>query len=86
MIYGEFDDQGTSFELFCDFMDSFGIPWAPVYGNHDNESRKGIDWQNARFEAAPYCLFKKGSTTGNGNYSVLITRNGTMPPPLQKAA
>ena len=77
VIYGEFDDSGRSFDLFCDFMDSFGIPWAPVYGNHDNESRKGIDWQNARFEAAPYCLFKKGSTTCNGNYSVLITRNGT---------
>ena len=77
VIYGEFDDQGTGFELFCDFMDSFGIPWAPVYGNHDNESRKGIEWQNARFEAAKLCLFKKGITTGNGNYSVLITRNGT---------
>ena len=76
VIYGEFDDQGTGFELFCDFMDSFGIPWAPVYGNHDNESRKGIDWQNRRFEAAKLCLFRKGSTTGNGNYSVLITRNG----------
>jgi hypothetical protein len=76
VIYGEFDDLGTSFELFCDFMDGFGIPWAPVYGNHDNESRKGIDWQNGRFEAAELCLFKKGSTTGNGNFSVLITRDG----------
>ena len=75
VIYGEFDDSGASMELFCDFMDSLGVPWAPVYGNHDNESRRGIDWQNGRFEAAKLCLFKKGSVTGNGNYTVLITQN-----------
>jgi hypothetical protein len=76
VIYGEFDDNGTSFDLFCGFMDSFGIPWAPVYGNHDNESRLGVDWQNQRLEASPLCLFRTGKVTGNGNYAVLITRNG----------
>ena len=76
VIYGEFDDTGTSFGRFCDFMDSFGIPWAPVYGNHDNESRLGVDWQNSRLEASSLCLFQKGTVTGNGNYSVLITRRG----------
>ena len=76
VIYGEFDDSGRSMELFCDFMDGFGIPWAPVYGNHDNESRRGIDWQNGRLESAKNCLFRKGSVTGNGNYTVLLTRDG----------
>ena len=76
IVYGEFDDSGASLELFCDFMDSLGAPWAPVYGNHDNESLRGADWQNARLEASPLCLFKKGSVTGNGNYSVLLTRDG----------
>ena len=76
VIYGEFDDSGANFALFCDFMDSLGVPWAPVYGNHDNESRRGIDWQNGRFESSKLCLFRKGSVTGNGNYSVLLTREG----------
>ena len=76
IVYGEFDDSGASLELFCDFMDSFGIPWAPVYGNHDNESLRGVEWQNTRLEASPFCLFKKGSVTGNGNYSILLTVNG----------
>ena len=75
IVYGEFDDSGASLELFCDFMDSFGIPWAPVYGNHDNESRRGVDWQNERLASSSLCLFKKGSATGNGNYSILLTRN-----------
>lgn len=76
VIYGEFDDNGRSFELFCTFMDSFKIPWAPVFGNHDNESKKGTAWQCARFEQSEYCIFKRGSVTGHGNYSLLITHNG----------
>ena len=27
MVYGSFDDAGTTFEWFCSFMSSLGIPW-----------------------------------------------------------
>ena len=76
IIYGEFDDNGTSLIEFCQVMDSFGIPWAPVYGNHDNESYKGVQWQNEQFEKSKFSLFKKGDVFGNGNYSIVITQNG----------
>ena len=76
IVYGEFDDSGSSLEQFCDFLNNLGIPWAPVYGNHDNESLRGVDWQNSRLEYSPLCLFKKGNVTGNGNYSILLTRKG----------
>ncbi len=76
VVYGEFDDSGRFFTAFRDFMDSLGIPWAPVYGNHDTSSAKGVHWQNGQWEAGEYCLFKTGSVTGNGNYSVLVTRDG----------
>ena len=59
-----------------EFIDSLGIPWAPVFGNHDNESLKGVDWQCRQLEAAEYCLFKQGDLTGNGNYSVGIVQGG----------
>lgn len=72
LVYGQFDDTGEVFDWFCNFMDSFCIPWAPVYGNHDNESKKGVKWQNARLESSKYCLFKEGEVTGNGNYVVGI--------------
>lgn len=72
IIYGSFDDNGTTFEWFCDFMDSFEIPWAPVFGNHDNESEKGVKWQCERFENSKWCLFKRGNVSGNGNYTVGI--------------
>lgn len=76
VVYGEFDDAGRFFIAFRDFMDSLEIPWAPVYGNHDTSSAMGVYWQNEQWEAGPYCLFKTGHVTGNGNYSVLVTRGG----------
>lgn len=76
--YGEFDDYGEQFLRLIAFMDSFGIPWAPVFGNHDNESNMGVDWQCAQFEASEYCLFKQRELTGNGNYSVGLTQGGEL--------
>lgn len=75
VIYGEFDDTGFQFLRYVDFMDSFGIPWAPVFGNHDNESNMGVDWQCEQFQNARYCLFKQNDLTGNGNYSVGLYQN-----------
>ena len=76
--YGEFDDGGQQFSYLIDFMDSFEIPWAPVFGNHDNESNMGVDWQCEQFENSSYCLFKQRELTGNGNYSVGVTQEGEL--------
>lgn len=77
IVYGEFDDSGEIWELIVEFMDSFNIPWAPVFGNHDNETIKGVDWQCQVLESAKNCLFKKGDLSGNGNYSIgLVDPNG----------
>ncbi|MCQ2425944.1 MAG: metallophosphoesterase [Lachnospiraceae bacterium] len=76
-VYGEFDDKGRMMKEFVALMDSFGIPWAPVFGNHDNESRLGVTWQKEQFLAAKHCLFADQPVTGNCNYSILIRQNGT---------
>lgn len=72
IVYGSFDDSGSALEWICAFMDSFRIPWAPVFGNHDNESKRGVAWQCAQFEESEYCLFKRGEVSGNCNYAVGI--------------
>ncbi|MCR4718717.1 MAG: metallophosphoesterase, partial [Firmicutes bacterium] len=77
-VYGEFDDDGSCFKALVDVMESFNIPWAPIYGNHDAETALGVDWQCARLENAPNCLFKQRTLTGNGNYSVGITQGGEL--------
>ena len=78
IVYGSFDDSGRTFTRFVEFMEGLGIPWAPVFGNHDNESQKGVDWQCAGFAAAEHCLFARGTVTGNGNYTVGIMVGGTL--------
>lgn len=78
-IYGEFDDAGTSLQALIEVMESLQVPWAPVYGNHDNESRMGVAWQNAQLQNATYCLFvPRHEIGGNGNYSIGIAKNGEL--------
>ena len=74
LIHGMYDDNGTSLLALINFMESFQIPWSPVFGNHDNESKKGADWQCEQLEKAEYCLFKQRELSGNGNYSVGIVQ------------
>ena len=78
IVYGEFDHDGTALKSFIEFMDSFAIPWAPVFGNHETESRMGADWQCAQLESAKHCLFKQRTLTGNGNYTVGIKQGDTV--------
>ena len=78
LVYGGYDDAGTSFTRLADFMDSFDIPWAPVFGNHDNESQMGVDWQCDYLENCENCLFKQRTLTGNGNYSIGIVQDGEL--------
>ncbi len=78
VVYGEFDDNGTALTSFVEFMEGFQIPWSPVFGNHDNESKMGADWQCEQFENAEYCLFEQKTLTGNGNYSVGIVQEGVL--------
>ena len=78
IVYGEFDDNGTALTKFINFMETFQIPWSPVFGNHDNESKMGVDWQCEQFEKATYCKFEQKTLSGNGNYSVGIAQNGVV--------
>ncbi len=72
ITYGEFDDTGSSLLAFIEKMESYNIPWAPVWGNHDNESVLGVDWQCQQFINAKNCMFKKGITVGCSNYVIGI--------------
>ena len=76
IVYGKFDEMGRLLLDLIAFMDSLKIPWAPVFGNHDNECVLGVDWQCEQLENAEYCLFEQRDLTGNGNYSVGIMQGG----------
>lgn len=75
-VYGQFDDTGTGLQALIGVMESFEIPWAPILGNHDTETAKGVDWQCEQYANAKHCLFKQRELSGNGNYTVGIRQNG----------
>lgn len=58
------------------FIDSFGIPWAPVMGNHDGEGTGTEFWAAYKLSEAENSLFKFGpKDMGYGNYIINITEN-----------
>ena len=79
LTYGRFDTaDGKVFSSYVRFMESLNTPWAPVFGNHDNEIEMGVDWQCQQLEEAENCLFRQRSLTGNGNYSVGVVQGDTL--------
>lgn len=75
-IYGQTDDDGRQWTDFCTVLDSLGIPWAVVFGNHDNESGKGVSWQIEQVQKTKYGMICPGNITGNCNYTVGIRQGG----------
>lgn len=89
-VYGDYDDNGSLFREQTDFFDSLGIYWAPIYGNHDNDSDSEYavwmdeeypDWyprkQCQYFEQAEYCLFRtRAQISGYSNYSIALEQGG----------
>lgn len=80
-VYGEFDDAGTSVQALVAEMESYKIPWTITYGNHDNETLKGIEWTSAQYSEAEHCLFMRGDVeniAGNGNFNIGILQGGKL--------
>lgn len=66
-----------SYVAVADLMDSFGIPWAPVWGNHDYEKPEVNQGTVEEFAKRPLCLFETGDPAlGCGNYPLLIQEDG----------
>ena len=63
----------------AEFLDSFGIPWAVVWGNHDQE--EGTDSLTEAeniFMNSKYCLYERGDVAlGRGNYVIGIEEEGS---------
>lgn len=88
-VYGEFDDSGASLQKLVAEMESYGIPWTITFGNHDNETRKGMEWTCSQYSEAEHCMFKRGDTVvedgverfvaeGNGNFNIGIVQDGKL--------
>ena len=73
IVCGDENSTIFSMERITDLMESFGIPWAPVFGNHDDESNCDLNFLSDIMMSSPHCLMKKGDPAmGVGNYIVNI--------------
>ncbi len=65
-----------SYIELINLLDSFGIPWAPVMGNHDGQGCISEFWAAYNLASAENCLFQFGpKDMGYGNYIINITEN-----------
>ena len=67
-----------SYARLADLMESCGVPWAPVFGNHDNQNgQEEVDSTLEIFSARKGFLFERGDPSlGCGNYVIAITEGG----------
>lgn len=77
------NENRYSIKSIISWMESYKIPWAPVFGNHDcgNEGHVPVASQEYicdLYENAKYCLFDRGPTNIDslGNYVVNIMEDG----------
>lgn len=69
-----------AYKMLADFLDTFKIPWAPVWGNHDNQNGpEAVDAVVDEYLTHEYCVYEKGDPAlGNGNYVIAVEENGTV--------
>ena len=68
----------TAYRGFGAFLNSFGIPWAFVFGNHDSQGGLEENEKAAKILTSyGKCLFEAGDCAlGCGNYVISIEQNG----------
>ncbi|MCL2539929.1 MAG: metallophosphoesterase [Firmicutes bacterium] len=63
-----------SYRHLINLFDSFKVPWAPVFGNHDEEGKADKQYLANMLEESEYCMFQYGPRiTGAGNYFINLT-------------
>jgi len=68
------DSAVYSIKRLCRVFESWGIPWAPVFGNHDDETNVDNNYAADIFLSCPHCVFCKNSPDmGIGNYIINVT-------------
>ena len=79
LVWGEYDD-GTTFRKLVKKMDSYKIPWAPIFGNHEQASQDTTITQLSQIMMeSEYCVFyKRHEIGGIGNYSIALSVNGEL--------
>ncbi len=72
------DSTVYAVKRITDLFDSFCIPWAPVFGNHDGEGNADLNYLADVMMSSEYCVMKKGDPEmGVGNYIINIAEESS---------
>lgn len=75
-LSGDNEWGATACLKMIEAIDSYGIPWAPVMGNHDRDFVISQFWVAYNLYKAENCIFEFGpDNMGYGNYIINITQN-----------
>ena len=67
----------VSYEKLSELLDSTGVPWAPVLGNHDDAAPDAEEQMVDIFLSHEGCIFDSGDERlGCGNYVIILRQNG----------
>ena len=76
-----FASRGTAKRLFK-FLDSYGIKWTVVFGNHDEQTYFSVDWMtNYLNNFGSNCMFKdlqNDKVQGNCNFAINLTEGSAI--------
>ncbi|MBQ7654479.1 MAG: metallophosphoesterase, partial [Clostridia bacterium] len=65
-----------SIRRITDLFESFGIPWAPIFGNHDDEGNCDLNYLADVMMSGEHCLMRKGDPSmGVGNYIINVAED-----------
>ncbi len=73
-VYGEFDTEFNMLTALIEKLDSYGVYWAFVFGNHDREV--DVNQIMAKYANSEYCLYKSNVSFADSNYTVNIKQDG----------
>ncbi|MCK9330060.1 MAG: metallophosphoesterase [Candidatus Cloacimonetes bacterium] len=76
MVWACLDDNMNALKEFSEFMDSFGIPWSAIPGNHDTQLTSA-DQFDSIFETSRNCLYCRGPewVEGHGNHQIIVSNS-----------
>ena len=76
--FADFPRADIAYENFSALLESYKLPWAFVWGNHDNQAGAEVASHHADIMLSrEHCLFEKGDPElGCGNYIIKIEESG----------
>lgn len=77
--YGDDPTYPATCKQFADFIEKHKIPWAVVWGNHDNQGGSDVIKKTVQlFQQYPHFVYESGDEQlGNGNYLIRIQENNS---------